>query len=112
MHSTQTKYVFLSTSLPEDCAKYAQVAIQDERSWHLIGPAPYRAHGDAGQYAMPEVTCPVVDIRPIPAEKDEAVMNILAHCIQPQSGVTDLHGLLDGLERLGAKIQFCEEVLQ
>lgn len=108
--TTETKHVFLSTTVPNEVVEHAQVAILTEATWHLIGPAPYRAHGLLSFAPLPEVHCPVVDITPIPSPgMDEKVREIILAHTDPRAGVTDLDGLLAGLGALGAKVTRVEE---
>ena len=99
---TQKKLVFLSTEVPADCVRMAQVAILSDDSWHLIAPWPHRAHGLSRSIPMPEVTCPIVDVS---AVKDDLRMReIFNRYVAPYAGVINLSGLLSGLEGLGAKV--------
>jgi len=99
----QKKLVFVSTAVPAECVKNAQVAIVSKDSWHLIAPWPHRAHGLGRSIPMPEVRCPVVDVRPV---QDEAKMRTLFNvCVVPYGGVVKLDELLAGLEALGAVVQ-------
>lgn len=56
------KMVFVSSETPDEVVKRAQVVIVSDGRWHLIGPAPFRAHGLGAAIPLPKVTCPVVDV--------------------------------------------------
>ncbi len=101
---TQGKELMLvSTEVPEDCIRRAQVAIVTENGWYLLVPGA-RITGLSKWVPLPKVTCPVVDITPIRMDDDDKMMKIMSVCVSKTAGVINLAGLLIGLEALGAKV--------
>lgn len=100
------KYVYVASEIPDECVFHAQVAILAEFTWHLIGPAPYRAHGVTQYIPMPDVKCPIVDVRTMKLDtgNDDRMWQVMNACVDKTSGVFNLSGLLTGLEALGATI--------
>lgn len=98
----KAKMVFVSTEVPEEVAKKAQVAIVTEMSWHLIGPGRFRAHGfNRGvSLPMPAVKCPVVDVSLV----EEQATAVLKRYLHPTAGIKDVPALLEELKMLGADI--------
>lgn len=99
---TQKTLVFVSAEVPAVCAQHAQVAIVTAKSWHLIAPWPYQAHGLSLSIGMPEVRCPVVDVSRV---DHAAFRRVYAQHVVPYAGVTNLAELLHGLEALGAVVK-------
>jgi hypothetical protein len=98
------KLVFISTAIPEESMKHAQVVIVTGKTWHIIAPAPYRAHVD-GSMEMPEMRCPIVDVSAFSTDyQDEKMAQIVKATTDAQAGVINLAGLLTGLEALGATV--------
>ena len=93
------KQVYLATDVPEDVARFAQVAIVTRETWHLLGPR--RAHGVLSYAALPAVTCPIVDISQLPESKDYEVGTVLRSYLGA-SGVLEAEQLIFELEMLGA----------
>lgn len=102
--------VFVSNEVPDECVKRAQVAIVTENGWHLIAPSPYRCHGLSKYVGMPQVACPIVDIRPVRMDDDDKMMQVMEACVDKNAGVVNLAGLLSGLEALGAVVTRVEKV--
>lgn len=95
------KLVYLGTEVPDECIANAQVVIKTEDTWHVIAPNPYRMHCTA-DIPMPEVKCPIVDIRGV--KDEEAMRAVMEKCTDKSAGVLNMAGLLTGLEALGAKV--------
>lgn len=93
------KMVFVSSETPDEVVKRAQVVIVSDGRWHLIGPAPFRAHGLGAAIPLPKVTCPVVDVSRV--RDDLRMKQVMDACVSVHAGVINLDGLLTGLEALG-----------
>jgi hypothetical protein len=102
VHLSKQKLVFISTEVPDECVRRAQVVIVSEAGWHLIGPAPFRAHGLGNAMPLPQVRCPVVDVSAV--TDDVGMKRVLDGCVTLQAGVINLAGLLTGLEALGGVV--------
>lgn len=98
------KTVLAATEVPDECIKNAQVMIVADLSWHIIAPNPYRMHGLGDMIPAPKVTCPIVDVRGVPAENDDAMLRVMNSCVDKSAGVLNLAGLLTGLEALGGRV--------
>jgi hypothetical protein len=98
------KFVFLAGAVPDECARYAQVAIVTKHTWSLIGPAPYRAHGRRDFAKMPRVGCPVIDLTDLPAGKEADAAAILRMNMSQTFGAIQLAQMAAQLEVLGAKV--------
>lgn len=99
------KMVYVAKAVPEECAARAQVMIVTGRTWHLIGPAPYHAHGDASFAKAPKVGCVVIDVSGVPEVNDERMGQVIAACTAPSAGVINMDGLVTGLCALGGKVR-------
>lgn len=98
------KMVYVARAVPEECAARAQVMIVTGKTWHLIGPAPYRAHGDASFAKPPKVGCVVIDVSGVAEVNDERMGQVIAACTAPSAGVINMDGLVTGLCALGGKV--------
>ena len=98
----QKQMMFLSRVTPEECLERAQVAILNENGWAFIAPAPYRAYVLSAP--LPNVNCPVVDVRQVRVEDDDRMFAVINECVNETVGVIDMDGLLNGLEELGAQV--------
>ena len=101
---TNVKMVYISKAVHEECIRRAQVLIVTEETWHLIGPEPYRAHGDRMFAKAPKVTCPIINLSAVDEGNDEKVAEIIKACTAPTAGVINMEGLIAGLSALGGKV--------
>ena len=99
------KLVLLAKAVPEECAARAQVMIVTEKTWHLIGPSPYRAHGDSSYAKPPKVSCPVIDVSLVSEANDEKMGEVIAACTAAHAGVINMDGLVMGLCALGGRVE-------
>lgn len=98
------KVVLVAKQVPAECVKRAQVLVLTDKTWHILAPNPYRAHGLLSEGTTPKVKCLVLDLSRVPAENDEKTAQVIKDCTAEHAGVINMEGLVSGLCALGGRV--------